>query len=73
VAGGPTGRLTVMFAYVHIRGGQTSTVMRTVLTRVADALRGHAEVAVTISANLRPGTGKAIHSTTRDNLRRIRG
>lgn len=72
LAGGPVGRLTVIFAYVHIPGGKTSTITRTVLTPVADVLRRHASVAVTISANLRPNKGKVIHATARDNLRRIR-
>lgn len=71
LAGGPVGRLTVMFAYVHIPGGQTSKITRTVLAAVADVLRGHANVAVTVTANLHPAKGKAIHATARDNLRRV--
>ncbi|MDQ6805934.1 MAG: hypothetical protein M3065_13425 [Actinomycetota bacterium] len=70
LAGGPVGRLTVMFAYVHIPGGQTRTITRTALAPVAAVLRRHANVAVTISANLRPQTGQAIHARIRGNLRR---
>jgi hypothetical protein len=73
VAGGPVGRLTVMFAYVHVPGGQTRTITRTALASVAEALRRYPRVAVTISANLRPVTGKAIHATARANLRRSSG
>ena len=71
VAGGPVGRLTVMFAYIRVLGGQTSTITRTVLTPVLDVLRGHANVGVTISVSLRPAKGKAIHDTARADLRRI--
>jgi Bacterial Ig-like domain len=71
VAGGPVGRLTVLFAYIRVLGGQTSTITRTVLTPVLDALRGHANVGVSISANLRPAKGKAIHVTAQDALRRV--
>jgi hypothetical protein len=72
VAGGPVGQLTVMFAYIRVLGGQTSTITRAVLTPVFDALHGHSSVAVTISASLRPAKGKAIHATAREDLRRLR-
>jgi hypothetical protein len=71
LAGGPIGHLTVMFAYVHILAGQTPTITRKVLAPVAAVLRRHLKVKVTISANLRPVNGKAIHATARDSLRRI--
>jgi hypothetical protein len=71
IAGGPVGPLTVMFAYVHIKGGETATITRTVLSSVVDALRGHGNVAVTITATLHPSHGKAIHASARDNLRHI--
>jgi hypothetical protein len=71
LAGGPVGRLTVMFAFVHIPGGQIRTVTRTVLPSVVAALRRHANVAVTISANLHPVKGKAIHALARGNLRHV--
>jgi hypothetical protein len=71
LAGGPVGRLTVMFAYVHIAGGHTPTITRTVLPSVEAVLHRQANVAVTISANLRPVQGKAIHATTRASLRRV--
>ncbi|HWF34344.1 MAG TPA: hypothetical protein VG295_03205, partial [Solirubrobacteraceae bacterium] len=70
VPGGPVGRLTVMFAYVHIPGGQIQTVTRMALPSVAAVLRRHPNVAVTISANLHPSKGKAIHALTRGRLRR---
>jgi hypothetical protein len=73
LAGGPVGRLTVMFAFVHIPGGQIRTVTRTVLPSVVAVLRRHANVAVTISANLHPLKGKAIHALARGNLRHVRG
>jgi hypothetical protein len=71
LAGGPVGRLTVMFAYVKIRGGRTSTITRTVLPGVAAVLPRRAGVPVTISANLRPLSGKSIHATAREGLRRV--
>jgi hypothetical protein len=68
-AGGAVGRLTIMFAYVRVLGGHTTTITRTVLAPVLAALRGHGNVAVTLSANLRPAKGKAIHASTRGKLR----
>jgi hypothetical protein len=70
LTGGPVGRLTVMFAYVDILGGQTSTISRMALAPVAAALRHHANVPVIISATLRPQTGTTIHATARVDLRR---
>ncbi|HWF75386.1 MAG TPA: Ig-like domain-containing protein [Solirubrobacteraceae bacterium] len=70
LAGGPVGHLTVMFAYVHIPGGQTRSITRTVLPSVAAVLRRHAGVGVTISASLRPIRGKPIHARAQANLRR---
>ncbi|MDQ6777357.1 MAG: Ig-like domain-containing protein [Actinomycetota bacterium] len=72
-AGGPAGRLTVMFAYVQIPGAQAQTITRTVLPSVAVVLRRHANVAVSISANLRSIAGQAIHASARASLRRVRG
>jgi hypothetical protein len=71
LAGGPVGHLTVMFAYVHIPGGQSSTVTRTTLVAVAAVLHGHANVPVTVTATLHPAHGKAIHATARDRLRHV--
>jgi hypothetical protein len=71
LAGGPVGHLTVMFAYVHIPGGQSSTVTRTTLVAVADVLRGHANVPVTVTATLHPARGQAIHAIAHDRLRHI--
>jgi hypothetical protein len=70
VVGGPSGPLTVMFAYVHILGGHTSTIARQALPSVAAALRRHAKVAVAVSATLHPRSGAAIHATARIKLRR---
>ena len=69
--GGPVGRLTVMFANVKVVGGHALTITQTTLPRVTAALRRHASVPVTISANLLPTNGKAIHATARENLQRL--
>lgn len=71
LSGGPVGRLTVMFAYVHLRGAQISTVRRKLLPSVARVLGHRANVAVTLAANLRPARGKKIHATVEGNLRRV--
>jgi len=69
--GGPIGPLTVMFAFVRVKGGQVTTIRRTLLPRVAAVLGRHASVAVTITANLHPLHGKAIRLTQREGLRRL--
>lgn len=69
LSGGPVGRLTVMFVYIKVQGGQTLTLTRTISTRVAAVLR-HGVVPVTISANLHRGNGQVIHATAREDLRR---
>jgi hypothetical protein len=60
-----------MFAYVKVVGGHALTITQTTLPRVTAALRRHASVPVTISANLLPTNGKAIHATARENLQRL--
>ena len=70
LAGGAVGRLTVMFAFVRVRGGTTATITRAATARVLAALAHGAVVPVTISANLRPQSGKAIRATARESLRR---
>jgi hypothetical protein len=70
LAGGPVGPLTVMFAFIRVQGGQTSTIKRTVVPNVATVLRHRRSLPVTISASLHPLSGPAIHATHRENLRR---
>ncbi|HWF26426.1 MAG TPA: Ig-like domain-containing protein [Solirubrobacteraceae bacterium] len=67
--GGPFGRLSVIFAHVNIEGGHNHTISRVAPALVVGVLRSLATVPVTISANLRPMTGKAIHATERAELR----
>ena len=69
--GGPFGHLSVIFAHVSIEGGHNHTTSQLAPPLVVAALRGLATVPVTISANLRPVTGKAIHATVRAELRRV--
>jgi hypothetical protein len=69
--GGPVGPLTVMFAYIKVKGGQISTITRTLLPRVAAVLGRHSSLPVTITAALHPLQGKAIHFTVRASLRRL--
>jgi hypothetical protein len=68
--GGPFGHLSVIFARVNIEGGHNHTISQVATPLVVAALRGLATVPVTISANLRPATGRAIHATVREELRR---
>jgi hypothetical protein len=68
---GPVGRLTVMFAFVKVKGEQIATITNTVSPRVAAALR-RGVVPVTISANLRVTGGQTIHATARKALRNRR-
>jgi hypothetical protein len=68
-SGGPFGRLSVIFAHVNIEGGHNHTISDVAPPLVVAALRSLATVPVTISANLRPMTGKAIHATVRAELR----
>ncbi len=51
-AGGPSGRLRVMFAYVTTRGGKTATVTRTVEPEVARVLRRAAPLKVQVTATM---------------------
>lgn len=69
--GGPFGHLSVIFARVNIEGGHNHTISQVATPLVVAALRGLAAVPVTISANLRPLTGRAIHATVRAELRHI--
>jgi hypothetical protein len=69
--GGPSGRLSVIFAHVNIEGGHNHTVTHLASPAVVAALRGLATVPVTITASLRPITGKAIHAIASGELRHV--
>lgn len=51
-AGGPSGRLRVVFAYVTIRGGRTAAVTRSVEPEVAHVLRRAAPLKVQVTASM---------------------
>jgi hypothetical protein len=70
VAGGPSGPLTVMFAYVKVPGASTPTITRTLLPKVAATLGRQASVPVTVFVNMHPSKGKAFKTTVRETLRR---
>jgi hypothetical protein len=48
--GGPSGQVSLIFAYVSISGGQTEMVRRRVSGEVWRALRHHSSVKVTVKA-----------------------
>jgi hypothetical protein len=69
-AGGPSGHLRVLFAYVSIQGGQTVVVQRGLPGAVASVLRRHLPVQVSVEASLADSTGHSIDVTARRALRR---
>jgi hypothetical protein len=69
-AGGPSGHLRVLFAYVSIQGGQTVVVQRGLPGAVASVLRRHLPVQVSVEASLADLAGHSTDVTARRALRR---
>jgi hypothetical protein len=69
VAGGPSGRVRVLFAHIQIPAGSTALVQRTVPDYVAAALRRHAPLPVSVTVTMTDSAGHQVGGSAVRTLR----